>query len=297
MAPTASEASAAHEKLIQRNPHGDFDAIQASRPDWDSSQAFHMSKTVAPAWKPGQGGNDGGASLAKSHVEIDPYQAGRAPALNYKLLISAITPRFIGFISTRSGDGAATNLAPFSYTTVVNHDPPLFVVGIAGGVDKAKDTLRNLLDTKECVVNVISEHFVEAANATSINAPYGISEWEISGLHPAKSSTVKPDRVKEAVFSVEGTLVSHHEFESKATPGKKTGVVCIIEGSRFWAREDAINEDRSLLDPDVLRPVSRLGGITYARTMDGMEIPRPDFDTWDKEGKLEGLKKPRTDEQ
>jgi flavin reductase (DIM6/NTAB) family NADH-FMN oxidoreductase RutF len=71
--------------------------------------------------------------------------------------------------------GSSTNLAPFSYTTVVNHDPPVFVVGYSGGFDNAKDSLKNLVETRECVVNVISEHFVEAANAASINAPYGIS--------------------------------------------------------------------------------------------------------------------------
>jgi hypothetical protein len=50
---------------------------------------------------------------------------------------------------------------------------------------------------------------------------------------------------------VECKLLELKEFESKATPGKKTGVLSILEGLKFWAREDAINEDRSLLDPNV----------------------------------------------
>lgn len=100
-------------------------------------------------------------------------------------------------------------------------------------------------------MNIISEHFLEAANATSVNAPYGVSEWALSGLTPAECKFVKASRVKEAVFSVEGKLVSAQEFESKATPGKKTGVLCIIEGIRFWVREDAINEERNLIDPAV----------------------------------------------
>ena len=91
----------------------------------------------------------------------------------------------------------------------------------------------------------------EAANACAVNAPYGISEWALTGLHPAPCKDVKASRVQEAVFSVEGKLVETKEFESRATPGKKTGVLAIIEGVRFWAREDAVSEDRNLIDPNV----------------------------------------------
>ena len=176
-------------------------------------------------------------------------------------------------------------------------DPPLFIVGFAGGFDNAKDTLRNLIDSGECTINMVSEHIAEAANSTSINAPYGTSEWAISGLHPAPCTTVKCSRVKESVFSVEGKLVETKEFESKAAPGKKTGVLAIIEGTRFWATEDAINEEKNIIDPAVLRPVSRLGGITYGRTLPGFEIPRPDFDKTQEAGKLEHLVKPKVEGQ
>lgn len=67
--------------------------------------------------------------------------------------------------------GKSTNLAPFSYTQVIKHDPPLFTIGFAGGFSSAKDTLANLTATKECTINIVSEHFIEAANAASINAP------------------------------------------------------------------------------------------------------------------------------
>lgn len=206
-------------------------------------------------------------------------------------------PRPIGFLSTVSADGTSSNLAPFSYTQVVNHDPPIFVVGFAGGFDRPKDSLSNLLETGECVINIISEHFLEAANACSVNAPYGTSEWALSGLTPAACEVVKPSRVKESIFAVEGKLVDTKEFSSRADPGKKTGVMAIIEGVRFWAREDAINEDRNLIDPDVLRPVSRLGGITYGRVLEGIEIPRPDWEEFKKEAEPKGLDKAKADGQ
>ena len=93
------------EKAVKRNPHPDFARVQASRPDWDESSQWEFIKTKAPEWKLGSGGNDGGESLKKKHVEIDPYEEGRPAIFNYKLLISSIVPRPIGFISTQSADG------------------------------------------------------------------------------------------------------------------------------------------------------------------------------------------------
>lgn len=319
--PSAHEQRMDGEKAVGRNPHPDFKKVEASRPEWSEQSLWHLKKTRNPDWKLGQGANDGGESLSKNHVQIDPYEEGRPAAFNYKLLISGIIPRPIGFVSTRSADGKrflsppppkspptqfipthtragkSTNLAPFSYTQVINHDPPLFTIGFAGGFSNAKDTLRNLAETKECSINIISEHYVEAANATSINAPYGTSEWSLTGLTPAPCTEIKPSRVKEAVFSIEGKLVSTQEFESRQTPGKKTGVLAIVEGVRFWVREDAINEERNLIDPGILRPMSRLGGIMYGRTVEGCEIPRPDWAENEQWAESEGLVKPKKEGQ
>lgn len=251
---SGNETTRKHEAQIQRNPHGDFKAVEASRPPFDAAASFRYTQTPAPAWRYGSGANgllDAAAAAAdKKHVAIDPYADGRPAHFNYKLLISAVVPRPVAFVSTRSRDGASTNLAPFSYFQLVSHDPPVFVVGFASPVAAAKDTLRNLLDTGECVINIVSEGFVEAANSTSVNAPYGASEWAVSGLTPAYDcETVACARVGEAVFSIEGKLESIKEFESRASPGKKTGTTVFVEGTRFWAREDAINEERNIVDP------------------------------------------------
>ncbi|KAI1275132.1 hypothetical protein F5Y07DRAFT_371299 [Xylaria sp. FL0933] len=267
--------------------HPDFKTVEASRPDWDTSARFRHTKTVDPNWTFGQGANnlDADAATAK-HISIDPYEEGRPAIFNYKLLISGITPRPIGFVSTRSGTGEGEgaketfNLAPFSYFNVVCTDPPIFALGVASPLsDPKKDTLRHLVATGECTVNMISEHFIEAANATSVDAPTGYSEWAISGLSAAHDTvSVRAPRVREAVFSVECKVESIREFESRSTPGKKGGCVVLLEGLRFWVREDAVNEERNLVDPAVLRPMSRLGGITYGRTTEAIELPRPVFE-------------------
>lgn len=239
---------------INRNPHPDFKKVEAARPDWDEAARFRYTKTVDPAWAFGDGANRlrSAADAHRKHVAIDPYEDGRPAGFNYKLLISAVVPRPIAFVSTRSADGRAANLAPFSYFNVLNHDPPLFAVGFACGVAEAKDTLRNVVDTCEAVINIIGEPFLEAANAASVDAPYGASEWDVSGLTPEYDcETVKCARVAEAVFSVEVKLDMLKEYGSKATPGKMTGTLAVFEGTRMWVREDALNEQRNLVDPAV----------------------------------------------
>ncbi|KAI0380974.1 hypothetical protein F5Y04DRAFT_256420 [Hypomontagnella monticulosa] len=271
-------------EAAKRNPHGvhpDFKKIEASRPDWDKEARLRVTKAPNPSWSLGDGANRlyDPSDAEKNHICLDPHESGRPSLFNYKLLISGIIPRPIGFVSTQSSDGRTRNLAPFSDFNLVNHDPPLFVIGISAPLAKPNDTLRNLVDTRECVVNIISEHFIEAANAASVDAPYGVSEWAISGLTPAHDCVdVRPPRVREAVFSVECKLESVREFESRARPGTMSGCLVVLEGTRFWVREDALNEDQNMIDPDVLRPMARLGGISYARVRDVMEVPRPRFE-------------------
>ena len=110
--PSGHEQRFDQEKAVKRNPHPDFTKVEASRPDWDEKNEWHFTKTKQPGWKLGQGANDGGESLKKKHVEIDPYEEGRPAVFNYKLLISGIIPRPIGFVSTRSEDGTLLSLTP-----------------------------------------------------------------------------------------------------------------------------------------------------------------------------------------
>lgn len=264
------------ENQVKRNPHPDFKKVEQERPPFDVEKVWTYTRIPDIDWKVGSGAN---SDEWKNHkkIVIDPYGEGRSPVDNYKTLISAIVPRPIGFVSTIGKDGKR-NLAPFSYFTMVNHDPPIFTIGFSGGKGSPKDTCRNILDTGELTINIISEWFVEAANFCSTNAPLGVDEWKLSGLTPLESEKVKPQHVAESAFSVEAKLLHSHEWKSKTDPNRATGVLCIVEGINFHVREDVINDDQNNLDISKLKPVSRLGGITYARTVDGYEKLRPDYD-------------------
>lgn len=261
---------------MKRNPHPDFHKVELERPPFQSDNVWKYTQSPNVKWQVGSGAN---SDEWKNHkkISIDPYGEGRSPVDNYKTLISAVVPRPIGFVSTIGKDGKR-NLAPFSYFTVVNHDPPIFTLGFSGGTGHPKDTCRNILETEELTINIISEWFVEAANFCSTNAPYGVDEWKLCGLTPLDSEKVKPPHVAESAFSIEAKLVHSHEWKSKSDPSRATGVLCIVEGVNFHVREDVINSDRNNLDISKLKPVSRLGGITYGRTLDGYEKMRPDFE-------------------
>ncbi|ODQ49775.1 hypothetical protein SAICODRAFT_68182 [Saitoella complicata NRRL Y-17804] len=280
------------EQHVRRNPHPDFKKVEASRPDWeeDASHSWHYTKTRSPDWTPGSGANDDVWTKTDT-VSIDPYEEGRRAVDNYKLMISGIVPRPVGFVSTINPTTNVPNLAPFSFTQMVNHDPPIFVIGFASSIAEAKDTLSNLLTTKECVINIISETYIEAANYTAIDAPSHVSEWPLSGLHPAPSVNVQPSRVAESPFSIEGTLLNAQEFKNPS--GKVTGTMCTIQGVYFHIHAAALNAERNIIDPAVLRPICRLGGISYARLTAGFELPRPDYNK-ELEGENERIKRRHT---
>lgn len=265
----------------KRSTQADFSSLgggpQPTEP-YKPTRPVSVTKNAAPDWIYGQGATDSGESLPKKHIEIDPFAPNRRMFDNYTLLISGIVPRPIGLTSTLSTDGKP-NLAPFSYFQVVDHDPPVFVIGFSGRASEPKDTLRNLEETGECVLNVVSEHMMEAVNATSLNAPAGVSEWAFSGLHQAPSSTVKPARVKESIFSIEGKLIHTVDYKTSNPSSGAHGKLAIIEGIRFWAREDAIDEDGKHLDINVLRPLGQLGDISYSRVTDTFKLARSNWTT------------------
>lgn len=249
----------------------DFEKVQASRPDFDRSKKIEVTKHPNPEWTYGQGVETYDASAV--HREIDPYASDRPMSNNYRLLVAGIAPRPVGFVSTISASGDCKNLSPFSYFQVIDHDPPMFIIGFSSRPGREKDTYRNLKDTGECVINSVSEDMIEAVNATSIDAPCGVSEWEVSGLHEAPTSTVKPSRVQESVFSIEAKVVDVKEFTSHSEGMSLAGLV-LLKATRFWVREDATNSDASHIDLEKLRPIGQLGGISYGRILSTFELPR-----------------------
>ena len=199
---------------------------------------------------------------------VDPREAG--PQNVYKLLIGAVVPRPIAFVSTVDCDGVR-NLAPFSFFTAIGANPPVVCFCPVRRVGPApqKDTLRNITETREFVVNVVSEEFAQQMNICSTEFPPDVDEFKASGLTPIASDLVKPPRVAESHVNMECRLYLTMEFG--ALPG--SGNLVIGEVLRFHD-DDRIVDDFKI-DPQKLHAIGRMGGATYARTTDRFEMPRP----------------------
>lgn len=278
-----------------RNPR-DFKATESSRPDWRETR-FVWTKTKQPNWKIGDGANNKDKLSGINQVSVDPFEEGRDPAANYRLITSAVIPRPTAVVSTVSKDGQTTNLAPYSFFQAMSHDPPTFVVGHAVGSTSAKDSLTNIKETGECVINILTEDILEAANASATATPFGVSEWPLSGLTPGACTDVKASRIKEAVFAVECKLVATHEVMSRSQPGKVANVITILEGSRFWVREDVVDEERKYIDPAKSKPIGRLQGISYGRVTDAFQIPWPAWEDVKTGAEADGLVRPKAEGQ
>ena len=199
---------------------------------------------------------------------IDPAAANYQDV--YKLLIGAIVPRPIAFVSTLSLDGIR-NLAPFSFFTGVSANPPIvcFCPVQRTGPHPRKDTLSNISATREFVVNVVSEEFAGKMNICSAEFPPDVDEFEASGLTPIPSDLVRPPRVKESHVHMECRL--YLTIEISELPGG--GNLVLGEVVRFHVDDEYF--DNFKIDPDKLRAIGRMGGSLYTRITDRFEMIRP----------------------
>lgn len=196
----------------------------------------------------------------------------------YKILVSGIIPRPIGFVSSISDDGIE-NLALFSFFNMVSHDPPVLSFASSNYPTRNKDTVQNIRATKEFTVNIISEPFLRNAIATSIDAPPEVSEWPLSGLTKEPSLHVKAPRVRESAFSMECELFKTVDIvEPNSLKAKSTLVLGLIK--YIHMRKDTLDPARGIPDPGKLKVAVRLGSPNYATLGDVFQLPIPQ---WEKE--------------
>jgi flavin reductase (DIM6/NTAB) family NADH-FMN oxidoreductase RutF len=187
-------------------------------------------------------------------------------------LLSAVAPRPIAFASTVDIDGHA-NLSPFSFFNVFSANPPILVFSPARRVkdNTVKHTLKNILATKEVVINVVNFDMVHQASLSSTEYPDGVNEFEKAGLTMLKSEVVKPFRVAESPIQFECKV---NEVIELGTEGG-AGSLIICEIVKFHIDEEVLNEDGSI-NQIKLDLVARAGGSFYSRAKKGFfEIPKP----------------------
>jgi flavin reductase (DIM6/NTAB) family NADH-FMN oxidoreductase RutF len=203
------------------------------------------------------------------YTQLDPQILGERET--YKLLIGCVVPRPIAWVSTLDLAGVR-NLAPFSFFNAIGSNPPALSISInyVDSPDQRKDTLRNIIDTGEFVVNIVDEDLALAMNTTAANYPSGIDEFEIAGVAATPSVMVRPARVAGAPVSLECKLFTLVPVGQG--PGSATVVIGVIH--MIHVRSDSINE-RHYIDITKLRPIARLAGASYAYVHETFDMVRP----------------------
>ncbi|KAH7930370.1 hypothetical protein BV22DRAFT_1028605 [Leucogyrophana mollusca] len=249
-----------------------------SLPPFDQSTRTTFTETPNPSWAYGQKTDSTAAGAKWMEGEkggwkvINTAEEDRLKL--YTLMISGIVPRPIAFVSTISESGVE-NLAPFSWFNMVTNHPPIVSFACSNVPAGLKDTAHNVKNSQGFTVNIISEPFVEQANATAIDTPPEVSEWAFSGLTKASSIHVKAPRVKESAFSMECELFQSIDIVHPDT-GEQSSTLVLAHVKYIHIRNDVLNE-RGLVDIAKFKPVSRLGDISYARVGDAFRIPRPSW--------------------
>ncbi len=190
--------------------------------------------------------------------------------LSHNPLKAIVSPRPIGWVSSQGSDGSV-NLAPYSYFNAISEQPPMVMFSSAPGGDTSKDSLRNVLETKEFVVNVVSAALGDAMNVSSGSFPYGTNEFDEAGLEMAACETVSVPRVKAAPAALECCLWRAIELPAPENGRASTMVIGTITGIHI--ADDVIVDGK--VDVAAYQPLARLGYMDYAQITDLFAIQRP----------------------
>jgi len=200
--------------------------------------------------------------------------AGQLPPNElYSYLTYAIAPRPICFASTISKNGEV-NLSPFSFFNMMSSNPPVCVFSVArwGHDNTTKDTLNNVLEVPECVINVVNYDMVQQMSLAS--APYksDVNEFLKAGFTEQKSQLVKPPRVAEAPVQIECLVQDVIALGEEGGAGSL--IICNIKRVHI---QDNILDENGKIDQQKIDLVARLGGDWYCRVTPKslFKVPRP----------------------
>ena len=195
----------------------------------------------------------------KGHpFSIDPYK-------------SLIFPRPIGWISSISKKGIA-NLAPFSYFNALADDPPQVMFAAAAPVKplNKKDTLSNILVTKEFVVNFATTTTRKQMNLSSVDAPQDVDEFLLTKLKKRKSKLVRAPSVADSPVNLECKLLK--TLKLKSTTKKHTTMI-IGEVIGIYIKDTFIQKGR--VNSVAMRYVARMGYSEYTTVSSRFRMKRP----------------------
>jgi len=190
---------------------------------------------------------------------MDISLSGLSPRERHSYLTPLIAPRPIAFVSTLSAAGVG-NLAPFSFFAMGGQAPQsVAFCPIADRDGNPKDTLRNILETGEFVINIVSRDMAERVNQASAPYPFEVDEFDVTSFTRAPSKVVKPPRVLEAPASLECRMFQIVPHGS----GPQHGTWVIGEVLHLHVRDEVLAAD-GYPDTALVHPVARMGRNEWA---------------------------------
>ena len=190
-----------------------------------------------------------------------------------RVLTGVVVHRPIAFVSTISNSGNV-NLSPYSFFNAVSYDPPLIIFSSSKFTSdgKLKDSLSNIEQNGEFVVNIVNENIVEAMNKTAAEYPEDVNEFDVANLTQIDSDLVKPPRLSESPVNMECKL---ERIITLGTDDHPQGLV-IGEIIQLHIDDEIISGHR--INHEKLKPVGRLAGNMYTHTYDVFELMRPSYE-------------------
>jgi flavin reductase (DIM6/NTAB) family NADH-FMN oxidoreductase RutF len=181
-----------------------------------------------------------------------------------------ITPRPIGWISSRAEDGS-NNLAPYSFFNGVAYTPPQVMFASTGSKDDqpgTKDSLANIEDTGVFCVNIVAYEMRDAMNASSEMLPKEVDEFSHAGLTAVECDTINCARIEGAPAALECKLtqiVTLPGVANRVAFGEVTGI---------HLRDDCLRD--GIFDVTTFHPLARMGYRDYTVVRDVFSLARPD---------------------
>jgi len=197
------------------------------------------------------------------------YEPKSGHGLPHNPFNAIVTPRPIGWISTRSADGQ-DNLAPYSFFNAVAYTPPQVMFASTGAKpdrDGTKDSVANIRETGEFVVNVVSFALSDAMNTTSGPWDKTQDEFALAELEKAESQIVNCPRVAAAPAALECKLTQIVDLAGDYN-------IMIIGEVVGVHMDDSCLKD-GIFDVKTYNPVARLGYQDYSTVRDLFSLKRP----------------------
>ena len=192
-------------------------------------------------------------------LKIDPAEIATKDL--HQFILGAVAPRPIAFASTLSSEGIP-NLAPYSFFNAFSSNPPILIFSSNRRVSNntTKDTLKNVEDTGEVVINVVPHSIVRQMALCSIEYDAGINEFEKAGFTPLPSEKIRPFRVAESPVHMECRVEKILPLGEKGGAGNL--IICNIVLMHI---AEAVLNDKGRIDPHKIDLVARMGRFYYTR--------------------------------